>query len=114
VPYAFAPPYGWTGYAATLDVGRLDEGWYRTVRAFLLRAPQLTVGARFVLGVELAEAVVARLPARPPPGTPPEVFLTAVAAAYQLRYRRGPVYETAGASGPPAAWSHSPAAPPVR
>jgi uncharacterized RDD family membrane protein YckC len=88
VPYVFVAPFGWEGYAATVDVGRLDDAWYRTIRAFLLRGPQFATGARATLAVDLAEAVVARLGNRPPPGTPPELFLTAVAAAYQQRHRR--------------------------
>jgi uncharacterized RDD family membrane protein YckC len=96
VPYVFVAPSGWEGYVATLDVGRLDDAGYRTIRAFLLRAPQFTARARSALGIELAEAVVARLPSRPPPGTPTEAYLTAVAAAYQQRHRRIDRWASAG------------------
>lgn len=90
-PVMFWPPHGWERYAASLDVGDLDAAGYRLVRSFLTRAGQLTLPARTSLAAELAHEVSGRLRAAPPPQIGPELYLVCVAAAYQARFRRGPV-----------------------
>ncbi|HKE97790.1 MAG TPA: RDD family protein [Actinomycetes bacterium] len=104
-PVVFAAPPGLEPYVALLDTGRLDQQEYQTVRAFLLRAAELAPQARARLALGIATPLAARVRPAPPDGLPPEVFLQAVAAAYQLRQR--PPGPPPGAAwpgwGPPAA-----------
>lgn len=82
-PAWFPPPAGYEAYAASLDVGALDERGYGVVRAYLLRWPQLTPAARDHLAVRLANPIAMRMDHAPPRHVPPHVFLVCVAAAWQ-------------------------------
>lgn len=82
----FAPPPGWEGYVATLDVSGLTDDQYAAVRAFLHRCHDLTPAARWSLAVRLADATAVRIRHQPPPGVSPELFLHCVAAAFQRRH----------------------------
>jgi uncharacterized RDD family membrane protein YckC len=108
MPVSFPPPYGWDGYAATLDVGGLRDAQYRLVRSFLLRVDELSPGSRASLGLRLATAVRDRMQHVPPPGLHPELFLVCVAAAYQRRHGApggppGAAFGAPPAAGPPPA-----------
>ena len=74
-PAWFRPPYGWEGYAGSLDVTAIDDDEYTVVRNFLLRVPQLTArrprapgGAHRQPGgrADRAHPAVVRAPARLP------------------------------------------------
>jgi uncharacterized RDD family membrane protein YckC len=86
-PVWFPPPWGFEAYTATLDVAGLDAEGYQLIRSFLIRASQLTPGARVALASRLARPVARALHQLPPPGMSDELFLACVAAAYQLRSR---------------------------
>ena len=86
-PVWFPPPWGFESYTATLDVSGLDAEGYQLIRSFLIRASQLTPGARSALATRLARPVARALRQLPPPGMSDELFLACVAAAYQLRSR---------------------------
>ena len=81
----FSVPPGWEGYAATIDVAAMGAADYGAVRAALGRAPSLPAAVRDRLLAEVATTVAARLGHAPPPGVPPEAFLTCAAARYQQR-----------------------------
>lgn len=81
----FAVPPGWEGYAATIDVARMGADDYGAARSALARAPSLPSAVRDRLLGEVATGVAARLGHVPPPGVPPEAFLTCAAARYQQR-----------------------------
>jgi uncharacterized RDD family membrane protein YckC len=85
----FPPPPGYEPYVASLDVSGLTAEQYGVIRSFLLRATQLTVEARTILAVRLANPVALRLSHTPPPMLNPELFLASVASAYQLRHGGG-------------------------
>lgn len=90
-PVAFAPPPGWEAYAASLDVSRLRGDAYVLVRSFLLRVHELDPDARRERAASLAQRVATALDVPWHPGTDPEAFLVAVAAAHQGRHAdRGP------------------------
>lgn len=99
-PVRFQVPYGWEGYAATLDTSGLTPAEYEAARSFLLRAASLPPQVRGALAVQVATTVAGRMRHRPPPGVHPELFLACVAAAHQRR------------SAPPASWV--PDAPPAQ
>jgi uncharacterized RDD family membrane protein YckC len=103
VAVSFMPPRGYEAYTASLDVTALTEEQYGVLRSFLLRAPQLTLPARYALSVRLAEPVTRLLHHTPPAGVGPEAFLACVAAAYQRRHG-GPL--------PPPPWRPPPPSPP--
>lgn len=88
-PVWFPPPWGFESYTATLDVAGLDAEGYQLIRSFLIRANQLTPGARSMLATRLARPVASALHQLPPPGMSDEQFVACVAAAYQLRSRMG-------------------------
>ena len=81
----FSVPPGWEGYAATIDVAGMGADDYAAARAALARAPSLPADVRGRLLAEVATAVAARMGHVPPPGVPPEAFLTCAAARYQER-----------------------------
>ncbi len=81
----FSVPAGWEGYAATIDVAAMSAADYGAVRAALARGPSLPPPVRDRLLAEVASTVAARLGHVPPPGVPPEAFLTCAAARYQQR-----------------------------
>ncbi len=86
-PVWFPPPWGFESYTSTLDVSGLDAEGYQLIRSFLIRATELTPGARSALATRLARPVARALHQLPPPGMSDELFLACVAAAYQLRSR---------------------------
>jgi uncharacterized RDD family membrane protein YckC len=87
-PLWFAAPAGWESYVADLPAVNLTSAQYEVIRTFLLRAPDLTVDARANLSRRLAAAVSARLGRPLGPDTPPELWLVAVAAAWQQQMPR--------------------------
>ena len=86
VPVSFAPPYGYEGYVASLDVSALTPTQYGLIRSFLLRVMQLTWPARSALAATLGNQTAAQVRHTPPAGINPEVFLVCVASAYQRRH----------------------------
>ena len=81
----FSVPPGWEGYAATIDVSAMSAADYGAVRAALGRAPSLPPAVRDRLLADVATTVAGRVGHTPPPGVPPEAFLTCAAARYQQR-----------------------------
>ncbi len=81
----FTVPPGWEGYAATIDVAGMGADDYGAARSALSRAPSLPPDVRARLLADVATTVAARLGHVPPPGVPPEAFLTCAAARYQQR-----------------------------
>lgn len=113
----FTAPPGLEPYVATLDVTRIGNADYQTVRAFLLRAPTLPPAARADLAARIAWPLARRLHLDPA-GLHPEIFLVCVAAATQRRRTATPafvsVWSSASASPPaPSAPSGSGSAAPV-
>ena len=110
-PAWFVPPPGYEHYGASLDVTALDEDTYGLVRAYLLRVPQLTGGARDHLAVRLANPVALRIGHTPPSTVHPHVFLLCVAAAWQRAHGGNP-YGRPVDGPPPRVWGRpAPAAP---
>jgi uncharacterized RDD family membrane protein YckC len=85
-PVTFAVPWNWESWVATLDVSRLSAEQYGVVRAFLIRAPELSPDARWQISGELSAMVAQRMGVPVPPTVHPEMFLTGVATAYQRRF----------------------------
>jgi uncharacterized RDD family membrane protein YckC len=118
-PAAPAPiemPAPLAGWAATLSLSGLPDPLALQVRDFLRRAPRLAPKARAALG-EALSAEVAALTAEPPPDTPPEVHLAAVAAERRRREDERLAAQRAPAPDEPAGPSRwrleSPAPPPA-
>ena len=84
-PVRFSVPYGWEGYAATLDTSGLSAAEYEAARSFLLRAASLPPEVRRGLALQVATSVAGRMRHRPPGGVDPELFLACVASAHQRR-----------------------------
>jgi uncharacterized RDD family membrane protein YckC len=101
-PVAFSPPPGWEAYTSALDVSRLRGDAYVLVRAFLLRVHELEPAARRERAASLAERVAAAIDVPLHPGTDPEAFLVAVAAAHQARHGDREAVPTASFVPPPA------------
>jgi len=101
-PAQFPPPWGYEGYAATLDIAAMTQEQYGLVRTYLLRAHQLNPLARLQLAVRLANPLAGVLQHTPPPHLHPEAFLACVAAAWQ-RAHGGPVPATTWPSPNPYA-----------
>jgi uncharacterized RDD family membrane protein YckC len=110
VPAQFRPPYGWERYAGSLDVSAIGDDEYTVVRNFLLRVPQLTVGAREHLAVRIANPVAVRIGHTPPSYVHPHAFLECVAAQWQRKHAPNP-YDTPqfgvteAYGSPPPDWS---------
>jgi uncharacterized RDD family membrane protein YckC len=105
-PVSFRPPAGLEGYVATLDSSWVSDAEYHVVRAHLLRGahpPERTV--------ELAAWLCNRVWPPPPHGTPPDVFLVAVAAARQRAAQAGRGQAPAPSQAPWAATGWSPTGP---
>jgi uncharacterized RDD family membrane protein YckC len=86
-PVAFAPPPGYEGYVASLDVSGITADQYALVRSYLIRLHELAPEARAELAVRLANPVALRMHHRPPPEVGPDFFLVCTAAAYQQHHR---------------------------
>lgn len=98
-PAWFRPPPGWERYAASLDVTAVDDESYGLMRSYLLRVPELTVGARDHLAVRLANPVAVRIGHTPPNYVHPHLFLLCVAAAWQRAHGGNPYDAPLGAPG---------------
>jgi uncharacterized RDD family membrane protein YckC len=109
----FTPPPGYEGYVASVDVSGLGAEQYGLVRSFLLRLPHLAPEARAVVAVRLANPVALRLSHTPPPMLNPEMFLVAVASAYQMRHGMIPPSSPWGAPRWQGPAPVAPLAPPV-
>ena len=109
---AFPTPPGWEAYAASLDVARLNAEQYQLIRSFLLRVVELAPGARHALAIRVAGPTAVALGHTPPPGVHPELFLVAVAAAYQRRHGlAAPRTPTPRTPQPGPAWGAPPPQP---
>ncbi len=103
-PPMMPPALAW--WASSLQLSGLDPGQAEVARQFLSRAPQLDRQLRQQMAYRIAGDVVARIAPPPPPGTPPELVLTAVLAE---RHRREYARLRPQAPMGPAPW---PAGPP--
>ena len=72
-------------WAATLDLGRLDEATAMAVRQFLVRAAGLGPGPRRDLAASLSAEVQQKVSPPPPPGVTSEAYLNAVLAERRRR-----------------------------
>lgn len=81
------PPRGLEAYVAQLDVSAIGSQEYALIRETLRRGAQLPPQIAAKVSDDLAVQIRDRVQPAPPPGCPPEVFLTAVAAAVQQRRR---------------------------
>lgn len=121
-PIVFHSPPGWEPFSDALDVSRLNDDAYILVRSFLLRVHRLRPRARVERAADLAMRVADATGVQLPPGTDPEGFLIAVAAAYQSRHggpvdapgQGSPAGPLPGPAGwhdepPPATWGTAPA-----
>ena len=102
-PAWFPPPPGYEAYVASLDVTALGEDAYALLRSFLLRSPELTLGARDHLATRLANPIAVRLGHTPPPHVHPHAFLICVAARWQQSHGMQPPthYAPPPPMGPP-------------
>lgn len=111
VPARVAPPPPMppqlAGWAASLDLSRVDDQLALELRHFLARANQLSAPVREQMGARLLGELATRTIA-PPPGTPPWAYLSAV-----LAERRRREIERLTPSPPPLPAPQSPAAPPA-
>ena len=105
VPYAVPPPL--QGWAATLDLSRVDDQLALALRQFVTRAWQLTPAAQQQLGELLRQQVAAVVTPPPPAGTPTPYLLTTVLAE---RSRRAAAPAAPAAVAPP--YPAPPAPPP--
>ncbi len=109
----FALPYGYEGYAATLDVSGLTGEQYAAARSYLVRAAKLSPSVRVALANELATAVAARIKHVPPPGVTAEAFLACVAAVHQARAAPAVAADSPDIAAPWSPVGEAWAAPPV-
>jgi uncharacterized RDD family membrane protein YckC len=102
--WGWAPtmPPGLAIWAATLDLGGLDDDLALIVRHFLARNRNLREPARTELGRRLAAEVAAVTNPPPPPGTPGWAYLAAVHAE---RHRRALHQLTIARGRTAAAWA---------
>ncbi len=107
-PVWFPPPPGLEPYVEALDTTRITPGAYRTVRELLVRANNLSGPARKDLFTRLAATIADRVEPSPPSGVPADVFLRAVAAAYQQRQRNVPGGTMPGVPVPTPGWGPMP------
>jgi uncharacterized RDD family membrane protein YckC len=91
----FPVPHGYEAYAATIDPTPITSDQYTLIRAFVLRARELTVDARFSIAEHLADRTAAHVGHVRPRQVHPETFLLCALARYQRR--NFPSYQ-------PAAW----------
>jgi len=78
-------PLPLAGWAATMDLSRVDDGLALSVRQFLSRTQALDAHAAAGLGQRLTAAVGAVTTPAPPPGTPDWAYLSAVLAERRRR-----------------------------
>ena len=85
-PVFFPPAMGAEDFSITFDAGRLSAHDYALIREFLMRAHELTPGARQHVAAVLSEAVE-QAAARPrPPEVDSERYLVSAVFAYQQRF----------------------------
>lgn len=115
--HSYWMPPGLEGWAASLDLARLPDVAALQARQLLARATTLAPEVRDSLGRQLAAEFSTYVSPPPPPGTPPEAYLSAVltermrrssAEAERVRKDGARPLPTAPATGIPA-----PAAPPA-
>jgi uncharacterized RDD family membrane protein YckC len=92
----FPVPPHLEAFAGTIDPTAMTVDQYTVVRAFLLRARDLTPGARYAVATDLAERVARALGHQGPDRVHPEEYLLCAIARYQRR--NFPGYQ-------PQAWS---------
>jgi uncharacterized RDD family membrane protein YckC len=73
------------GWARSADIASLPPGLVLAVRQYLGRLPTIDPQSRARIGSRLAEEVSRYVAPSPPPGTPPEEFLSAVLASRRER-----------------------------
>jgi uncharacterized RDD family membrane protein YckC len=78
-------PYGLADWARGADIAALPTPLALATRQYLGRLADITPHARISLGLSLAEQMQPYVSPAPPPGTPPEMFLTAVLVARRDR-----------------------------
>ncbi len=85
VPPMYQIPWALQGWAAALDLTRLDDGLALSVRQFVTRANALTPAARYALETQLANQVMAVIAPPPPAPIPASVLLVTVLAERRRR-----------------------------
>ena len=98
-------PYGLEGWAASLDLSRLDDHLALGVRQFVMRAYELSPGARDALGNDLRDRLLAVISPPPPYQLPTSTILMTVLAERRRRADLAAGY---------AAWQQQFAPPPVQ
>ncbi|MEU7908123.1 RDD family protein [Actinoplanes sp. NPDC049118] len=86
-------PWGWVpsmppqlaGWAAGLDLSGLDDRLALAARHYLARAAEIRQPQNGRFAYQLAQEVAEKIAQRPPPGTPPWMFLSAVLAERRRR-----------------------------
>jgi len=78
VQHSYWMPPGLEGWASSLDLARLPDVAALQARQLLARATTLAPDVRESLGRQLAAEFTAYVTPPPPPGTPPEAYLSAV------------------------------------
>jgi uncharacterized RDD family membrane protein YckC len=123
VAHDYVVPYGLQGWAAALDLSRLDDRLALGVRQFLGRAAAMTPAAQHALGEDLRARVLSVISPPPPPNTPTPWLLAAVLGERRRRTDlqargwapAGPLPPAAWPPVPPTAWPPvPPAVPPPR
>ena len=74
----YSMPPGLESWASSLDLTRLPDVTVMQTRQFLSRASTIDLGIRATMGLQLAAEISSYVAPPAPPGTPPEVYLTAV------------------------------------
>jgi uncharacterized RDD family membrane protein YckC len=74
----YSMPPALEGWASSLDLTRLPDVTVMQTRQFLSRASTIDLGVRSTMGLQLAAEISSYVAPPPPPGTPPEIYLTAV------------------------------------
>ncbi|WP_030267708.1 RDD family protein [Streptomyces violens] len=86
---ALPPPPPWLmGQLGALDLSRVPDSWWLTVRQYLARAGQLDPQVGWRIAGQLAEDFVGWTGAVPPQGVHPAAYLSAVVAERQGREAR--------------------------
>ncbi len=78
IPLQLGMPPGLAGWAAGADIGRLPDDLAMALRQFLQRREQFRPGRREELGADLGAQALRHVAPAPPPGTHPELFITAL------------------------------------
>ncbi|MFE0646759.1 RDD family protein [Streptomyces sp. NPDC058877] len=108
---AVPPPPPWlVGRFSGIDLSAVPEALWLEVRQYLTRARELDPVAGRRLAERLADELVARTGAPPPPGVPADVYLAGVVAERQARDARRAFVPPGGGSGSARAGA-APAAP---